>query len=211
MLLKILKYGFFISLGILITIFLADFWVKKSTNANLYTSLDSIPKNKVGLLLGTGKFLKNGNINIYYTYRINAAEKLFKSGKVEYLLISGDNGRLEYDEPTTMKEDLIARGIPENKIYLDFAGFRTLDSVVRAKAIFGQDQLTIISQQFHNERAVFIARQKGIESVGFNAKDVSVRFGWKVMVREKLARVKMLLDIIVGKHPKFYGDEIQIG
>lgn len=211
MLLKILKYGFIFILGILITIFLADLWVKKSTNTNLFTSPDTIPKNKVGLLLGTGKFLKNGNINIYYTYRINAAEKLFKSKKIKYLLISGDNSRLDYDEPTTMKEDLIARGIPENKIYLDFAGFRTLDSVVRAKAIFGQEQLTIISQQFHNERAVFIARQKGIESVGFNAKDVPTRFGWKVMLREKLARVKMLLDIVVGKHPKFYGEEIKIG
>lgn len=211
MLLKIFKFGCFITLGILLTIFLADFWVKKSTNASLFTSLDAIPKNKVGLLLGTGKFLKNGNINLYYTYRINAAEKLFNSGKIEYLLISGDNGRLEYDEPTTMKEDLMARGIPENKIYLDFAGFRTLDSVVRAKAIFGQKELTIISQPFHNERAVFIARQKGIESVGFNAKDVSARFGWKVMLREKLARVKMLLDIMVGKQPKFYGEEIHIG
>ena len=82
MLLKTIKYGFFFFLGILITIFLADFWVKKSTNANLHTSLDSIPKNKVGLLLGTGKFLKSGYINLYYTYRIDAAEKLFKSGKI---------------------------------------------------------------------------------------------------------------------------------
>jgi len=209
--LKIFKYSFFFTLGILITIFLADYWVKKSTNTNLYTSLESIPKNKVGLLLGTGKYLNSGNINAYYSYRIDAAEKLFKSGKIEYLLISGDNSREDYDEPTTMKEDLMARGIPEDKIYLDYAGFRTLDSVVRAKAIFGQQQLTIISQPFHNERAVFIARQKGMKSVGFNAKDVSAQFGWKVMVREKLARVKMLLDILVGKDPKFYGEEIQIG
>jgi len=154
--------------------------------------------------------LTNHHVNLYYSYRIDAAEQLFKSGKIEYILISGDNSREEYDEPTDMKNDLIARGIPEEKIYLDYAGFRTLDSVVRANAIFGQEQFTVISQPFHNERAIFISEKKGFKTIGFNAKDVSSRYGWKVQMREKLARVKMLLDIVVGKQPKFYGEKIEI-
>jgi len=211
MILKFLKYTTLLVILTFVTIFLVDIWVKKSTQSQLYTSVEAIPKSKVGLLLGTIKHLKSGRVNLYYSYRIDAAEELYKNGKIEYILISGDNSRTEYDEPTDMKDDLIARGIPENKIYLDYAGFRTLDSVVRAKAIFGQNKLTIISQPFHNERAVFISQKKDIESIGFNAKDVSSRYGWKIQVREKLTRVKMMLDILMGKQPKFYGEEIEIG
>lgn len=207
---KISKISFVSLLFLVILIFAVDSWVKESTQSQLFTSTDDLPKHKVGLLLGTGKYLKSGRVNLYYTLRLDAAEQLFKSEKIEYLLLSGDNGRTEYDEPTDMKEDLIARGIPEEKIFLDYAGFRTLDSVVRAKAIFGQSKFTIISQPFHNERAVFLANQKGLETVGFNAQDVATRYGWKVMAREKLARVKMLLDILIGKQPKFYGEEIPI-
>lgn len=210
MLLKIFKYGFLFTIIILLTIFAMDYWVKKSTETKLFSSIESVPKNKVGLVLGTRKILRGNYINPYYSYRIDAAEKLFKSDKVEFLLLSGDNGSKVYDEPTTMKEDLIARGIPEEKIFLDYAGFRTLDSVVRANAIFGQEKFTIISQPFHNERAVFIADQKGLETIGFNAQNVGRRFGWKITLREKLARVKLLLDIIIGKQPKFFGDKIEI-
>lgn len=211
MFLKLIKYSFLVLFVTLLSIFLIDLWVKKSTKSYIYTSMDKMPKNKVGLLLGTRKILKSGRVNLYYAHRIDAAEQLFKSGKIEYILISGDNSREEYDEPTDMKNDLIARGIPENKIYLDFAGFRTLDSVVRANAIFGQEKFTVISQPFHNERAIFISEKKGLQPIGFNAKDVSSGYGWKVQVREKLARVKMLLDIVVGKQPKFYGEKIEIG
>lgn len=211
MFLKFLKYSVLAIVITIISIFLIDFWVKESTSEQIFSSIHAMPKNKVGLLLGTRKILASGRVNLYYAHRIDAAEKLFKSGKIEYILISGDNSRKEYDEPTDMKDDLVARGIPEEKIYLDYAGFRTLDSVVRANAIFGQKQFTVISQPFHNERAIFISEKKGLKPIGFNAKDVSNRYGWKVKVREKLARVKMLLDIVIGKQPKFYGEKIEIG
>ncbi|MEM6965142.1 MAG: ElyC/SanA/YdcF family protein [Bacteroidota bacterium] len=210
MLLKILKYGFLFTILILLTIFAMDYWVKKSTATKLFSSTKDIPENKVGLVLGTRKILRGSYVNPYYAYRIDAAEQLFKAGKVEFLLLSGDNGSKTYDEPTTMKKDLVARGIPEEKIFLDYAGFRTLDSVVRANAIFGQEKFTIISQPFHNERAIFIADQKGLNTVGFNAQKVGRKFGWKTLVREKLARVKLLLDLIIGKQPKFLGDRIEI-
>ena len=202
-----------IILGILIIILLIllpNSIVKKSAKNRVFDSTQEMPYNKVGLLLGTTKYLQSGSINPYYKYRIDAAVSLYKSGKISFVLVSGDNGRVSYDEPTTIKNDLIAAGIPEAKIYLDYAGFRTLDSVVRSKEIFGQSSITIISQKFHNERAVYISKHKGISAVGFNARDTSLRFGFKTRMRELLARDKMVLDLIFLKKPKFQGDQIEI-
>lgn len=104
----------------------------------------------------------------------------------------------------------MAQGIPESRIFLDYAGFRTLDSVVRAKEIFGQDRFTVISQKFHNERAVYLARHYDIEAIGFNAQDVSVNNGFKTRIREWLARVKVFVDLLTNKQPKFLGEQIEI-
>ena len=194
----------------MIGIFGADRLVEKSASDKVFNSTNKIPHNKVGLFLGTGKILSNGRINLYYKYRIEAAVKLFKAGKIDFILVSGDNSTKDYDEPSTIKEDLIKKGIPSSKIYLDYAGFRTLDSVVRCKEIFGQNSITIISQQFHNERAIYIAKRKDIDAVGFNAKDVNVHYGFKTRLRERFARVKMVIDLIFGKKPKFLGEKIEI-
>jgi SanA protein len=175
-----------------------------------YNSVEDIPHNRVGLVLGTSKFLANGYENYYFKYRIEAAFELYQAGKIDYILVSGDNSRKEYDEPTMMRDDLIALGVPANKIFLDYAGFRTWDSVVRCKEIFGQTNITIISQQFHNERAIFIAHCNDMEAVGYNAKDVNAYFGFKTQMREKLARVKVVLDYLVGNEPKYLGDKIGI-
>lgn len=201
---------FLLGVMLTLTVFTTDLWVQRSTSESLFTDVTSIPKNRVGLLLGTIKVLPNGNVNRYYQYRIDAAVELFQQGKVEFILISGDNSREDYDEPTTMKEDLVKRGVPEARIFLDYAGFRTLDSVVRSKEVFGQRSITVISQKFHNERAIFLAHHYGINAIGFNAKSVSRAYGLKVMIREKLARCKMILDLIFGKKPKFLGESIEI-
>ncbi len=207
---RILKIGVLIGILSLIGIFGANRLVEKSASDKVFNSTKEIPHNKVGLFLGTGKILSNGRINLYYKYRIEAAVELFKAGKVDFILVSGDNSKKDYDEPSTIKEDLINKGIPSNKIYLDYAGFRTLDSVVRCKEIFGQNSITVISQQFHNERAIYIANRKDINAIGFNAKDVNVNYGFKTRLRERFARVKMVLDLIIGKKPKFLGEKIEI-
>lgn len=207
---RILIVGTCLVLISLVSIFVADALVKKKASDKVYLSTENIPHNKAGLLLGTNKFLSNGQINLYYRYRIEAAVELFNSGKIDFVLISGDNSKKDYDEPTTIKEDLVDAGIPENKIFLDYAGFRTLDSVVRCKEIFGQNSITVISQPFHNERAIYIANRKGINAIGFNAQDVTVHYGFKTQVREKFARVKMLMDLTFGKRPKFLGEKIEI-
>lgn len=177
----------------------------------IYSEAKDIPHSKVGLLLGTAPITPWGTHNHYFDYRIDAATELFKLGKIDYILVSGDNHSTDYDEPSCMRDSLRVRGIPEDKIILDYAGFRTLDSVVRAKEIFEQDSITVISQQFHNERALYLAKQYGIEAIGYNAKDVTYwKKKLKIHGREYLARVKMFLDLYTGKQPKFLGEKIKI-
>lgn len=204
------KVVFIAFTSVILFVLFANIFIEISTRGKVFSDTDKIEKNKVGLVLGTAKLLKNGNINLYFKYRIDATVKLYQAGKIEFVLVSGDNGNKEYDEPTDFKEELVRRGIPARKIYLDYAGFRTLDSVVRAKKIFGQDKLTFISQQFHNERAVFLAQRKGIDAIGFNARDVSGRYGLKVKIREYLARTKAFIDIVLRVKPKFLGDKVII-
>lgn len=175
-----------------------------------YTEISDIPANNVGLLLGTSSKLKSGNNNLYFDYRIDAAVELYKAGKINYILISGDNRKEDYNEPEEMKKALMQKGVPEKSIYLDYAGFRTLDSVVRAKEVFGQTRLTIISQRFHNERAIYLAEKNGITAIGFNARDVDVYAGLKTNIRELFARVKMFIDLAIDKQPHFLGEKYKL-
>jgi hypothetical protein len=188
----------------------ANYAVRHTAKAFIYQNIDSIPQNKAGLLLGTSKLLRSGLPNQYFQNRIQATVDLYKAGKIEVVVISGDNSREGYNEPEDMKSELMLRGIPEDKIYLDYAGFRTLDSVVRMEKIFGQKSFTIISQKFHNQRAIYIAYAKGLQAVGYNAEDVNAYSGFKTQLREKFARVKLFLDLWTGKNPKFLGEPVII-
>ncbi|MBD3589197.1 MULTISPECIES: SanA/YdcF family protein [unclassified Bacteroides] len=208
---KLLYITLIIAIPCVISLIVCNQTIKKHTAAQIYSEVITIPQNKVGLLLGTSPKLKNGNNNLYFDYRILAAVELYKAGKIKYILISGDNRREEYNEPEEMKKALMQKGVPEKFIYLDYAGFRTLDSVVRAKEVFGQNQLTIISQRFHNERAIYLAEKNGINAIGYNAKDVNAYAGLKTNIRELLARVKMFIDLAIDKQPHFLGEKIIIG
>jgi SanA protein len=139
---------------------------------------------------------------LYFDYRIEAAAALFHAGKIDFIIVSGDNRKEDYDEPEQMMVDLMEFGVPEQKIFKDKAGIRTLDSVIRAKKVFGLNKFTIISQKFHNERAIYIAEKNGMDVIGFNAKDVTKSYGFKTNLREKMARVKVVLDIVFGIQPK---------
>lgn len=188
----------------------ANWRVSKDTAHLIFEEINEIPENNVALLLGTSQFLASGDENLYFSYRIQAAIELYESGKVSYFVVSGDNSTKIYNEPEDMRAELIKYGVPRDRIFLDYAGFRTFDSVYRMKEIFGQKQFTIVSQKFHNERALYIARALSIDAIAFNAKDVNVRAGFKTRLREKFARVKVLLDIVIGKKPKFLGDSVFI-
>lgn len=191
-------------------IFAADWRV--SSFAAPYISADSqtLPPSRAALLLGTAPKLADGRTNLYFQYRIEAAADLYRQGKVRHIIVSGDHSRQEYNEPDAMRQALIEHGIPAAAITPDYAGLRTLDSVVRARDIFGQSRYIIVSQPFHNERAVYLARTHGIEAYGYNARDVSISWGLKTRLREYGARVKMFWDLLIGKEPKFGGDKIDL-
>lgn len=184
--------------------------ITKAARGKIYTSVLKIPYNKVGLLLGTSRTIADGRINLFYAYRILAAVELIRAEKIKYLIISGDNGRTEYNEPEAMRSDLIKAGVDSTIIFLDYAGFRTFDSIKRLKEIFGQDSVTVISQKFHNERAIYIAGEEGITAIGYNAREVGARDGLRTMIRERLARVKVFLDSWFGAKPRFLGQKVLI-
>jgi SanA protein len=203
-----------IGMSFMMIVMAGSFWayyhVSVSAKPYIFDQIDKVPHYKVGLLLGTSKRVKGGGYNPYFLHRIHAASQLFHSGKIDYILVSGDNGTMQYNEPEDMRKELVQRKVPSSRIFLDYAGFRTFDSVIRAHKVFGLDSFVVISQKFHNERALFIAQQHGIQAVGFNAQNISARSGRKVMAREWLARSKVFLDMMTGKKPKYLGETISI-
>jgi SanA protein len=209
---RFFKWTSIIIVCICLSIVWSNYWIISSTKTQLYTDITKIPSRKVGLVLGASKQTSRGTSNLYFTFRIQAAYQLFKSHKVQYLLVSGDNHAKGYDEPSDMRDALLALGVPDSCIVLDYAGFRTLDSVVRCEEVFGEDSITIISQEFHNQRAVFIANKSRIYAIAFNAQEVNKNYSFRTRIREYFARVKCVLDIyILGTSPKFLGDKIKIG
>lgn len=208
---KILKWTLYLAIVAGIVIWASDAWINRSTRDQLYTDVSSIPARKVGLVLGASKNTSHGP-NLYFEYRMQAAAELYKAGKVKYLLVSGDNHREDYDEPTDMKAALMTLGVPDSCIYLDYAGFRTFDSMVRCREVFGEDTITVVSQQFHNQRALFIARHEDMDAIAYNAKEVHNSYSLKTRTREYFARVKCVLDLFVfHTKPHFLGEKIVVG
>ena len=212
---KLFKYLFIFFILIATLYFLVVYnnnRMEKEASSLIYHDVNKIPAKKALLVLGTVKYLSNGRENWFYKYRIDAAVKLFKSAKARAIVVSGDNGREGYDEPTDMHDDLVARGIPSKYITIDYAGFRTLDSVVRAESIFDLKDYIIVSQQFHLERAIYLAHAKGQQVTGFVAKDFKDTIWAKRMEqRELLARAKAFLDVhILHTEPRFYGKKVKV-
>ena len=192
--------------------FYCSYKVETYAAGKMYSNVSEIPYNRIGLLLGTCKTMKDRKtINPFWQFRLEAAYALWKAKKIDKILISGDNGWHGYNEPQDFMDAFIAMGVPDSCMVCDFAGFRTHDSVIRCKKVFGQKKVTIISQQFHNERALFIAQKYGLEAVGFNANDVSFRSGLYTFFREKAARVLLFMDLYVfNTQPHFLGKKITI-
>lgn len=190
----------------LATIIGTDRFVSSAADHRHTALLSDVPYHEVALVLGCAEYLRNGRLNLFFQYRVNAAAELYHAGKCDLFIVSGDHGRKEYNEPAAMRRALVNRRVPNEIIVSDFAGFRTLDSVVRAKEVFACEKFIVVSQEFHNERAIFIGQQRGATLTGYNAKDVPTRYTWKTRVREKLARTKTTLDLFVTRtEPKFAG------
>lgn len=208
---RMLIISFIIAIFSVVSIYYSDYHIKKSCEERCFSDINQVPAKKVGLVLGASPHI-GSHANPFFTARINAAASLYRAGKVQFLLVSGDNGQNYYDEVTSMEQALIAQGVPAQRIYKDHAGFRTLDSMIRAHKVFGEDDVIVISQAFHNARALYLGDHHGLEkSVAFNAADVEGYLGQRVLAREKLARLKAVLDInLFNRGPRFLGDKILI-
>jgi len=183
------------------------FYISNYSEKYLYNNLEKLPKNKVGLLLGTSPVDSNRLPNSSFIFRMLAAKKILDAKKINYILVSGDNREISYNEPKYMKNYLEKIGVSSTSIISDYAGRRTLDSVLRSQKIFQQNQITIISQKYHNQRAVFIARKNNIQAVAFNAKEKSSPL---TFIREILARDMASLDVLLNRQPEILGDNIEI-
>lgn len=186
--------------------------VEKNAVGKTFFKVEALPHKHVGLLLGTCKYMRDKKtINPFWTFRLQAAYAVWKAGKIDKILISGDNGWYGYNEPKDFMDALKVMGVPDSAMVCDFAGFRTHDSVIRCKKVFGQKDIILISQEFHNERALYIAKYYGVHAVGFNAQQVSFRDNIWNSIRESLARVKLHLDIFIfHTQPHFLGQPIAI-
>ena len=186
-------------------VLLANRWVINSTDSYVYTNWALLPENDVGLVLGTSPYTRGGKPNPHFYGRIEAAVQLYQIGKIKHLIVSGANPDETYNEPRQMRKELIKAGIPESVITMDFAGLRTLDSVARAKEVFGLNRLTIVTQEYHCYRAVFIGKKLDMRVAAYAAPGPGPSF--QPYSREVFARVKAVLDLFVlSTRPKFLGE-----
>ena len=197
-------------LGAFILIWHANRVALQASEEKLFSRAEEVPETPVALVFGCAKIFQ-GRQNLYFKHRIEAAVALWKAGKVKCFIVSGDNHAHDYNEPQDMKDAMVAGGVPAEKIVCDYAGLRTLDSVVRAKEIFGVEEVVFISQKFHNERAAYLAKSFGVDAVCLNAQAVGGPSAKSNSRREKLARVKMWLDVnILRTAPKFLGQKEEL-
>ncbi len=195
-------------LGVIVALGL-DQWISFKTAPYIYDNAAQLPKRQVGVVLGTSKYYRGGEPNQYYMYRIQGALNAYNSGKISYLLLSGDNALQSYNEPRTMRRDLIKGGVRPADIVLDYAGFRTLDSIVRTKKVFDTNDFIIITQRFHCERALFIALQQGIQAQCFAVP--SPKNILSIRLREVGARLAAVADLyLFNSEPRFLGPLIPI-
>jgi SanA protein len=201
--------------GILTTFFIflvvCNVWIVTSTEDKVFSDLSKLPNHRVALVLGTSHKSVGGGPNPFFEFRIKIAGELYRLGKIDHFILSGDNSTPFYNEPIEMKKALIKEGVPPSAITLDYAGLRTLDSVVRSQAIFGQDKITIITQSFHSYRALFISDFYHIDAVAMVAEDPELDRTFKVRLREYLARTKAVLDLyIFNTAPRHMGEKEKI-
>lgn len=212
---RILLSAIIIAVAVIGVIVSCHLSVVRNASGRTYDSVDSIPHNRVGLLLATSPITPGGARNFYFDNRIKAAEELLKAGKVDFIIASGGDYTKDHkygcDEPAAIRDSLVARGIQEERIILDYEGTRTLNSIVKAKEVYGLDSVTLISQKYHNERAIYLADKYGLHAIGYNAKPSHIRRNRiKNTIREYFARPKMFIDLTFGKMADIKADSITI-
>ena len=206
---KFLRLGIWLLLSLVLFVFGTNIWVVQSTKDHIY-DVNLAPINDVALVLGTSKRTSDGTPNRYFRERMETAATLYSNDRIKHILVSGDNRSKYYNEPRDMLQALGDLNIPERDISLDFAGLRTLDSVVRCKEVFNQEQVTIVTQEFHCYRSLFIAHFFGMNAVAVSADDGGP-IGNSLALREVLARTFAVIDLyVLQREPKYLGEEINL-
>ncbi len=206
-----LRWGIYSALLGALTVVGINVWMTSRSAQRIFTSTASIPSHGVALVLGTSKNTVAGGGNAHFKIRIKAAAELYAAGKARHFLLSGDNSTPHYNEPQDMKEALQDSGVPAAAITLDYAGLRTLDSVVRARDVFGVKRCIIVSDDFHLARALWLADRHGVSAVGYHAAPITGPAATKSRTREWFARIKAVLDeFILDTEPKFGGQTVTL-
>ena len=207
--LRVVRYLILLGLlGLLLTTYLA-YHINKETEAYIYDRVEELPSTYTALVLGAS-VRRNGELSTMLRDRVESALLLYNKGKIKRFLVSGDNRTTNYNEPVAMKKYLLERGVPEEDIFMDFAGFDTYDSVYRASYIFEVDSAIVVSQRFHLPRAVYIARSMGLNFYGYNGDRREYELESRNRFREVAANVKAWIELLINKEPHFKGDKIPI-
>jgi SanA protein len=205
------RFILLVFLLLILIISVCNIWIVQSTEGKVYSDIQLLPDHRIGLVLGTSHRSVGGGPNPFFQNRIETAATLYSLGKIDHFILSGDNRTVFYNEPLEMQKALIKKGVPASAITLDYAGLRTLDSIVRSKKIFGQNKITIITQPFHSYRALFISRYYDMDAVAMVADEPELDRTFKVRLREYLARTKAVLDLYIFKtDPRFLGEKEEI-
>jgi SanA protein len=202
---KKLIYLFIIGVIAIISV---NWYVKSSTRDLIHHTVNNLPKNEVGIIFGAG--INGDQPSKYLKDRLDAGILLYKTHKIDKILLSGDNGRDEYDELTVMKTYCFNHGVDTTKIFIDYAGFDTYSTMYRASHIFKIKKATLISQEYHLNRAIYIGQKLGVKSIGFSANKGEYLGYQYVTFREYGSIFKSFFDVLRNREPRFLGNEINI-
>ena len=195
-----------LALAVALLAWLAERSLERAAEAAVFSDPSKLPDVEVALVLGTAPIGPEGGPNIYFVHRLDAAAALWRAGKVKYFILSGSTG-----EPDAMRAGLGERGVPASAIYLDPKGFRTWDSVLRARDVYGQKRIVIVSQRFHLSRALFLARRAGLQAWGFEARDVETPYSVFTELRRFPSALRAYVDVWTGAPARTDGPRVAIG
>ncbi len=206
-----LLIGFSLSLAVALATVAINFGMIRSAREKTFSSSAKVPARDAAIVLGTSPKLRSKRANPFFESRLNAAAELWRGGQARHFIVSGDNAHQSYDEPTAMRDALMKRGVPASAITLDYAGFRTLDTMARASAVFGQKSVIVVTDDFHLPRALFLAKAHDLDAVGFRGRPVRLKWSMKTRGREVLSRVKAWLDVyVLNTQPKLLGPSVEV-
>jgi SanA protein len=191
---------------LIIVVFFNHYSIHKAAKNLIYSNIENVPHRKTAVLLGMEKKFKNGKTNRFYINRIDATVNLYNAKKIDVIIVSRNQGNVVEE----VRRDLIKRGIPKNKIILDYAGLRTYDSMYRIYKVYGQKEFIVIAQHKQNERAIYIAKKNGLNAIAFNAGEYSGYNSFRLNMIEKIERTRLFFEFLVNKKPKYSGEKVTI-